>query len=212
MLDQVRHAPGEVFRPAKAYLDDSNQYWSRIDRFEKIERQQKFADPRYESWHLFTAGRWEESLAAFERVRPEIVAEFANDARLGYTSHRVRVVEYPITPYVQWEMNGFKIRVECGEDIRIVDPTAIGQYESDGDTVPELIFMGTLAMYEVLYDATGNLAGGRKFTDPRLIEGCLSDVRALHETGEDFWSFFEREVAPLPPPAIDSTVHKPAEQ
>jgi hypothetical protein len=201
MLDRVRETPGETIRPVEAYLDDSNQYWPRIDRFDKLERLQHFREPYDASWRLFAAGRWEESLAQSERERSLVVAEFAEDARLGYVSHRVRVVELPITPYLQWEMHQFKIRVECGENLRIVGPEAVARWEAVG-IVPELIFMGSLAMYEVLYDETGVLAGGRKFIDPELIASCRAEVQALHARGEDFWTFFEREVKPLPPPAV----------
>ncbi len=201
MLDRVGETPGEIFRPVKAYLDDSNQYWPQIDRFDKLERIQHFRQPEDASWRAFAAGRWADSLELSELNRPEVVAEFAEDARLGYNSYRVRVAEFPIDPYLQWEMHRFRIRVECGENIRIVGPEAVARFETGG-IVPELICMGSLAMYEVLYDETGKLAGGRKFTDPELIASCLAEVQALYARGEDFWTFFEREVKPLPPPAV----------
>jgi hypothetical protein len=202
MLDRVREAPGDTFRPVQAYRDDLSPLWAQIDRFDKLERLQHFREPYDASWRAFAAGRWEESLELNERNRPLVVAEFAEDRRLGYTSHRVRVVEFPITPYLQWEMHGFTVRVECGEDLRIVGPEVVARYETNG-VAPELIFMGDLAMYEVLYDETGVLAGGRKFTDPELIAGCRAEVQSLHAQGEDFQSFFEREIVPLPPPVVD---------
>lgn len=211
MLDRVGKAPGEILRPVQAYLDDSNQYWSRIEQFDKLERLQHFREPYDASWRMFAAGRWAESLAQAERERPLVIAEFAEDARLGYTSRRVRVVEFPITSYLQWEMYQFKIRAECGERIRVVDAGAVGPHEADG-IVPELIFMGSLAMYEVLYDETGEMAGGRKFTDPELIAGCRAEVHALYARGEDFWTFFEREIVPLPPPAVDPELDSSAER
>jgi hypothetical protein len=63
--------------------------------------------------------------------------------------------------------------------------------------------MSTLAMYEICYDDTGTQIGGRKFTDSELIEQCLSEVHALYSQGEDLLAFFEREIAPLPPPVVD---------
>jgi hypothetical protein len=198
MLDRVRGVAGEVLRPTRAYLDDSARYWPRIERFDKLERIQHFREPDDASWRAFAAGRWQESLDLTAQNRPKVVAEFAEDARLGYRSYRVRVVEYPIDPYLQWEMHRFRIRADCGENIRIVGRDAVEKFEKDG-IVPELIFMGSLAMYEVLYDETGTLAGGRKFTDPDLIACCQAEVRALYAGGEDFGAFFDREIASLPP-------------
>jgi hypothetical protein len=202
MLDRVRDAAGETFRPVEAYRDDLSPLWPRIDRFDKLERIQHFREPYDASWRAFAAGRWANSLELTELNRPNVVAEFAEDARLGYSSYRVRVVEFPIDPYLQWEMHRFKVRVECGENLRIVGPEAVARFETDG-IVPELIFMGTHAMYEVLYDETGELAGGRKFTDPDLIAGCRAEVQALYAQGEDFRTFFEREIVPLPEPVVE---------
>lgn len=201
MLDRLRDSTGESLVPVEAYRDDLSPLWAKIDRFDKLERIQHFREPYDASWRAFAAGRWEESLELSERNRPEVVAEFAEDARLGYSSYRVRVVEFPISPYLRWEFDRFRIRVECGENIRVVGPEAVARFESGG-IVPELIFMGSLAMYEVLYDESGVLAGGRKFTDPELIAGCRDEVQALYAEGEAFRAFFEREIAPLPPPVV----------
>lgn len=200
MLDRVRAATGEVL-PVQAYLEDSDRYWARIDRFDKLERIQHFRQPENASWRAFDAGDWEKSRELTELNRRNVEAEFAEDARLGYKSYRVRVVQFPIDPYLQWEFYRYKVRVECGEDIRIVRSDALSRFEIDG-TVPELIFMGSLAMYEVRYDQNGVLAGGRKFTDPELIAGCRAEVQTLHDRGEDFQTFFDREIAPLPPPVV----------
>jgi hypothetical protein len=208
MLDRVRGMAGEVLRPTRAYLDDSARYWPRIERFDKLERIQHFREPDDASWRAFAAGRWQESLDLTEQNRSNVVAEFAEDARLGYRSYRVRVVEYPIDPYLQWEMHRFRIRVDCGENIRIVRRDAVAKFEKDG-IVPELIFMGSLAMYEVLYDETGTLAGGRKFTDPDLIARCRAEVRALYAGGEDFAAFFDREIASLPPVVEPELIRSP---
>jgi len=202
MLERVRATPGEVLCPAQAYLDDSDRYWERIDRFEKLERIQHFQEPEDASWRAFAAGQWEESIRLTELNRTNVRAEFAEDERLGYRSYRVRVVQYPIDPYLRWELHRFKVRAEYGEVIRIVGPEALARFEID-DIVPELIFMGSHAMYEVLYDEDGVLAGGRKFTDPELIAGCRAEVRALHRDGEDFRTFFDREITPLPPPVVE---------
>ncbi|MGH3762067.1 DUF6879 family protein [Actinophytocola sp.] len=209
MLDRVREAAGETFTPVEAYRDDLSRLWPRIERFDKLERIQHFREPYDASWRAFAAGRWEESLELTELNRPNVVAEFAEDARLGYRSYRVRVVEFPIDTYLLWEMYRYRVRAECGEDIRIVTPEAVSRFETNG-IVPELIFMGSLAMYEVLYDENGVLAGGRKFTDPELVAGCRAEVQALHQQAEEFWTFFDREIAPLPPPVVGPELSRSA--
>lgn len=202
MLEHVRKIPGDILRPTQAYLEDTDQYWGHISRFDKLERLQNFREPGYPSWDSFAAGRWDEALHIMQRNRSAVEKEFAEDSRVGLASYRVRVVEFPITPYLQWELYELKMRAEYGEGIRVVGPEAVAHYETDA-VVPELIFMETLAMYEICYDSSGTQIGGRKFTDLGLIEKCLSDVHALYTHGEDLLMFFEREIAPLPPPVVD---------
>jgi hypothetical protein len=199
MRDRLRAAKSETFTPADAYRADVDGLWSRIHRFDKLERVQHFRQPENPSWRAFAAGRWRESLELTEQSRPKVAAEFAEETRLGYRSYRVRVVERPITPYVQWEMHRFTVRANYGENIRIVSPEDVAPFEKHG-MLPELIFLGSLAMYEILYDEDGVLVGGRKYTEPDVVAACWSDVRLIYDRGEDFRSFFAREVVPLPPP------------
>lgn len=202
MLERIRSIPGETFRSVQMYRDDTDRYWGRINRFDKLERLQHFREPGYASWEAFAAGRWDEFLQIMQRDRPMVAKEFADDSKAGLVSYRVRVVEFPLTSYLQWELYELKVRAEFGENIRIVGPEAVACYEASS-VLPELIFMGTLAMYEISYDHTGTQLGGRKFSDTKLIEQCLSEVQALYAHGEDLLTFFEREIAPLPPPVVN---------
>jgi hypothetical protein len=210
MLERVRNMSGDILRPLRVYLDDTNQYWGRIKRFDKLERLQFFREPGYPSWDAFAAGRWDEALQIMQRDRSAVEKEFAEDSRTGLVSYRVRVVELPITPYLQWELYELKTRAECGENIRVVGPDAVARYEIEA-VVPELIFMGNLAMYEISYDHTGTQTGGRKFTGSELIEQCLSEVHALYARGEDLLTFFGREITPLPPPIVDPEFVPPSD-
>lgn len=202
MLDRVCKATGETLDSVEAYQNDLSPLWSRIDRFDKLERVQSFREPDDASWRAFAAGDWSRSLELTDRNRGNVAAEFAEDDRLGYRSYRVRVVEFPISAYLQWEMHRFKVRVEYGENIRIISPEALARFETSAP-VPELIFMGSLAMYEVLYDEAGVLAGARRFTDPELVAGCRAEVQALYDRGTDFEEFFDRNIAPMRPPVVE---------
>lgn len=204
MLDRVRPAVGELFPDVRSYVADVNQYWSRISDFLKLERAQHFQEPGDPSWEMFTSGDWEGSLRIQQRNRHLVAAEFAEDARHGFGSRRVRVVEFPITPYLQWELHALLVRAEYGEQIRVVTAETLAPHESS-DPAPELIFLGELAMYEVRYDGSGALCGGRKFTDPDLLSGCRAEVEVLYRQGEDLAGFFTREIAPLPPPGVETS-------
>lgn len=42
--------------------------------------------------------------------------------------------------------------------------------------MPEVIVLGSLVMYEVLYDENSVLRGGRKIIDSDVIKGCRGEV------------------------------------
>lgn len=194
MLDQVRDTPGRSLRPLEAYVEDTDRYLASTDRFVKLERLQHFREPGHPSWEAFADGRWDDAMRLLEKRRPVIADEFATDRTNGLVSYRVRVVEYPLTPYMHWELRALKLRTEYGENIRVIGTEAVKEFESTGRPVPELIFMDADAMYEIDYDEEGTLVGGRKITDSNVVRSALAEVWDLYRKGENFADFFAREI------------------
>ncbi|RAY12416.1 hypothetical protein DPM19_25040 [Actinomadura craniellae] len=192
MLERVRDLPA-VDLDAQGYLDDFWRHHERIDgAFWKLERIQTFREPEDPGWVAMISGDWGRALALIEEQRPATVS--------GRGSHRLRVVERPVTPYVQWELHALRPRAEAGaQDVRVLDAAEIRHLET-GRTLPELVFLGTEVMYEVLYDGTGTHSGGRRHDDPGVIAACHRELAELHAKGEDLRTYFDREIAPLPAP------------
>ncbi|MEH0419029.1 DUF6879 family protein [Streptomyces sp. B21-083] len=174
---------------------------SGIRRQNKLERGQNFKERGFPSWEAFAAGNWESALSLVDEKREIYTRQFREAAQLHILERRLRVVDFPITPYVQWEMFVLRLRVELGENIRVLDARKISDIENQR-TVPEVVILGDVVMYEVQYDDDGNAAGANRFADRALIEETLAGFEALYERGEEFHSFFDREIAPLAPPAV----------
>jgi hypothetical protein len=198
MLESARLLPA-VDLDAQGYLDD---FWRHSEEsggdFWKLERIQHFREPEESSWVAMNAGDWFGALALIEEKRS------ASKRHVTVTeesrSHRVRVVEQPVTPYLQWEMQLLKLWVETGaQDIKVLNASAVRHLETDSP-LPELVFLGTTVMYEVLYDHTGTHSGGRRIDDGGVIAACREELQELYDKGEDLLTYFEREIAPLPPP------------
>ena len=169
----------------------------------KLERRQYFRQPGSASWEAFARGQWAEALRLIEARRGFLMEFGAKTAEKGADLYRLRVVAEPIIPYLQWELHSLKLRAECGELIRILPATAVRQLEDDGE-LPEVVTLGPSTAYHILYDADGVLTGGVKVTDPQAVGRVTRLVRRLYGEGEDLATFFEREVAPLPPPRGDT--------
>jgi hypothetical protein len=200
MAELLRGGSGE-WLAGDAYQDDFGRaFWQVTEPgFWKLERLQSFQEPGNESWLAFINGDWAESLRLAERQRPALADYYRKIAESDFTTWRVRVVERPITPYVQWELNSLRIWAEYGERIRVVSAEQIASAEENG-RLPELVTLGTEVMYQVRYDHTGLPEGGIRYVDRELIGRCQRFIADLYSVGEELDSFFEREVAALPPP------------
>ncbi|GGK72670.1 hypothetical protein Sme01_07870 [Sphaerisporangium melleum] len=183
--------PPEVYGPEfrTAYERAGGVVW-------KLERAQHFHEPYEASWEAaMIAGDWERSLRLIDLMRGDLVTDYAGYAEF----RRVRVVDTPLTPYMQWELHVLAARVDAGERIRVVPGSSVRDLERPAP-LPELLVFESGLMYEVLYDASGAHLGGRRITEPGVVEACRSAVAALYEQGEDLGPYFRREVLPLPAP------------
>ncbi|MCF6474508.1 hypothetical protein FAF44_39930 [Nonomuraea sp. MG754425] len=160
----------------------------------KLERAQEFYEPDVASWRAMMDGDWERSLTLIGGMAAPLADYFQRRQPVW----RVRVVEFPITPYLQWELHILALRAAAGSPCRVLPAARVACL----DPLPELVVFSPSLMYEVLYDEYGGGSGGRRVTDPGVVGPCLRAVRALFDEGEDVRGFHEREIVPLPPPAV----------
>lgn len=200
--------PGGETLAISAYQSDFRARQWTIDRQDswKLERRQHFEEPGFASWEAFARGEWEESLRLIEAERDWLTEFQEENARRGITLWRVRVVEEPVTPYLQWELHLLRLRAECGERIRVVGADEIAAFETDGP-LPELVTLGEDTTYVVRYTEHGTLDGAVRFTDRDVTARCRRLTRHLYERGEDIATFFARAVAHLPAPSLTRDDH-----
>ncbi|GHF63234.1 hypothetical protein GCM10018790_46340 [Kitasatospora xanthocidica] len=167
----------------------------------KLERRQHFEEQGSASWEAVRRGDWGEALRLLEGRRAALLEIGREDEERGSFFHRVRVVERPLSAYLQWELHSLRIRAECGERIRILDAGAlVDSGAEEFGPLPEIVILGGRTAYQVLYSETGIPVGAVRYTDPDLVRRWEDYIKDLHEAGEDVLSYFDREVAPLPPP------------
>ncbi|WP_333493574.1 ATP-binding protein [Kitasatospora cathayae] len=167
----------------------------------KLERRQHFEEQGSASWEAVRRGDWTEALRLLEGRRAALLEMGREDEERRSFFHRVRVVQKPLTAYVQWELHSLRIRAECGERIRIVGAEALADSgDEEFGPLPEIVILGGRTLYQVLYSETGVPVGAVRYTDPDLVLRWEDYIKDLYRTGEDVPTYFDREVAHLPPP------------
>ncbi|WP_035281398.1 DUF6879 family protein [Actinokineospora spheciospongiae] len=195
-------ANGEPLEPEaydKKFTEDYEKLGRHGGEFWKLERRQLFQEPGMPSWHAYLSGDWEEALRLAEELRPDLEQEYREDAARGIRTRWTKVVELPMTPFIQWAFHPLRVRAQSGEDMRVVEAEKVARFERDAP-LPEVVTLGTDVMYEVLYTDNGEHTGAIRTEDRSTIARCRRLMADLHEMGEDFESFYQREVAHLEPP------------
>ncbi|MEU7070668.1 DUF6879 family protein [Streptomyces narbonensis] len=200
MRELFEDADGVRIGQAAYQADFGERFW-RIgpEGFWKLERMQSYDEGDFPSWLAFRRGEWDESLRLIEESRPEYAEYYGKIAEAGFRHRRVRIVERPLDPYVQWELNILHVKNGYGEDVAVLDAERVAPYETDGP-LPELCVLGDEAVYIVEYTPEGVPDGALVFTRPDVVAKARAFVRELYAAGEELGSYFPREIAHLEPP------------
>ncbi|MFI8853574.1 DUF6879 family protein [Streptomyces sp. NPDC053499] len=164
----------------------------------KLERLQHFEEDS-PTRDALRRGDWQEALRLFEARLDEARKTAEDDRRHSSPFRRLRVVEEPLTPYMQWELTWLHMRAEAGHQCRVLQAKEVAPAESDG-LLPEIVVLGGKALYEILYSEKGAFERARRFTDPDVVKPWVAFVKEAYAAAEDIQSYFARVVAHLPPP------------
>lgn len=200
MLDRITDVPGDLLDHGAYHKDFAEHAEDLQGVIWKLERSQTFREPGDTSWEAFRSGDWDRALTLLEADREAVRAEARDNERKGLRVQRVRVVEQPVTPYLQWELNALRMLAEEGFGLRIVKAARCRFLETRG-RLPEIVVLGDRVLYEVRYLPDWTPCGARRIDRPDVISAAAAEIAGLYETGEPLLSFFDREIARLPAPA-----------
>ncbi|WP_329381343.1 DUF6879 family protein [Streptomyces sp. NBC_01716] len=187
----VREAYREDVRERSAVLRDADSW--------KLERRQHFEEQGSPSRDALRRGDWEESLRLMAERGDTLAAAARKDERQGHVFHRVRLVEEPPTPYLQWELHSLRQQARFGTRVRVVSAESVAAVERS-QPLPELVVLGGRTLFNVLYSEAGHPQGAIRFTEPDVVAEWEHYIKSLYESGEEIASYFERVVARLPAP------------
>lgn len=201
MLDQILKVPGDALDHASYHKDFAHQIEDLSGVVWKLERSQVFRELNDPSWQAFMSGDWQRSLDLLEEDREAVRADARDNGRKGLRIRRVRVVEHPLSPYLQWELYALRMLAEEGFELSVLDAGELSELEIGGQ-LPEVVVIGRSVLYEVQYLADWTPCGARRIQAPHIVRTVASEIADLFDLGEPLLEFFEREVASLPVPAV----------
>lgn len=201
MLDRLARFRGDVLDHAAYHRDFARQCEDLSGTIWKLERSQVFRELDDPSWQAFSAGDWRRALDLLEEDRKAVRTEADSNRRQGLKIRRVRVVEHPLSPYVQWELHALRMLAEEGFELRVLPADNLAHLEIQGQ-LPEVVVVGDRVLYQVRYLPDWTPCGARRIRTPDVIRTAASEIGRLYRRGEPLLRFFEREVAPLPAPAV----------
>ncbi|NLU73878.1 hypothetical protein HCC61_14515 [Streptomyces sp. HNM0575] len=204
MLDlRVPSLPSERGEPLDddAYVSDFRKRRRAVHNAEswKLERLQHFEEEESPTRDALRRGDWPAVLRLVEDGREAAERAAEDDRRRNSPFLRLRVVEEPLTPYMQWELHWLKMRAEAGHRTRVLPAEDVGADETGG-LLPEIVILGGRVLYQLLYDGTGTFESAVRFTAPEVVDPWVNYVKQASDVAEDIRTYFDRAVAHLPPP------------
>jgi hypothetical protein len=183
------------------YLDDFFTYFKAArSTFLKLERRQCFKEPDSPSWRAFDSGDWRLALELINVENEETKDYFEELKSRRIRALRIRIVEFPIDPYLQWEFWVYHRNARLGEDIRVITLDELHRRRGQDYELPELAIIDDTVAYEVMYDDSGLNVGGRKIVDQILIRQCTNEFMELFNVAQPIDDFFPEHILPLSDP------------
>jgi hypothetical protein len=144
----------------------------------KVERRQSYQEPGNPSYEALLAGDWERAVALAAHTHDEDKQTYAELREKGVEFLRLRILDFPITDYLRWEFEHYKVTSALGEDIRIVRLSDITELDARVGLSDFLLFDHDAVMIHD-YGTDGILGGGWVTTSPIQLSEVDEIVTAL---------------------------------
>ena len=152
------------------------------------------------SWEAFDRGDWDEAMRLLEERREDL-----KRLSRGERGRRDRApggsgsFPCPSPPISSGSCTCSRSGTRPAARSASCETRAIADLEDQGP-LPDIYTMDRHVMYQAVYDERGVLEYALRYTDQALVSRCRDFIAGLYGRGEPIGSFFEREIAHLPPP------------
>jgi hypothetical protein len=175
------------------WMSTFGSLWERMeDRYFQFERLQTFQEPEDPSYRELVKGDMSSAVRLLDDSVARDAAFLISSCRRGIQYIRMRAVELPLTPYLEWEFKSYRVSARYGQMILVVDLT---EHDRSGDFFRSHDFLlfdaATVLIHD--YGQEGLLCGGWLIEDPATV-GLYSDLAARLIPASVPLGVFERQL------------------
>jgi|GEM_PF-777566 len=183
----------------------------RASRITKAETWQTYQEPATRSLQEYLTGNLDAVGPLLETEADLDETVYTRFRQLGTLFLRLRVVRRPLTPYLTYEMENYRVRARRGERIQIADRTGDSQPPPNHRCFDFLLLDDTAAFVHD-YGETGLLAGGWLTTHPIALAGLGRIATTISRRAVPLDTFLSLPGirSPSPPASNDPTPRGPS--
>ncbi|SDY04985.1 hypothetical protein SAMN05421504_104341 [Amycolatopsis xylanica] len=167
------------FPPPAAVVDDyvdrpafREEFWKATERLRtrtvKVEWGQTFQEPGNPSWEAFAAGDFRKAIHLIEQNRQDHIRQQRVFDDTGTPFYRIRVIRFPLSDYLKWELAHFRLNAELGERIFLAESARIADIELEGG-LDDFTLFDEFLMLATEYTEDGVFKGAHIVRDQRYL-------------------------------------------
>lgn len=171
------------------FLEAMSEWFERVSsEVLKVETLQTYEEKGNPSWRAFLQDDVEEAIRLLPptKVGDESLYKDLRNREVEFI--RCRPVQFPLSKYLRWEMENYKMNRAMGENIYLCNIEDV-QKILDEHIQKDFIVFDTQAAFVHNYDDTGNLVGGWSISLPSDINALRDQFMALKSAAIEFPDF-----------------------
>lgn len=171
------------FSSASDFFSNFHEAWRDVkNHVFKLETRQSYREPGNPSYDELEKGNFVKAVELIEESKKEDIKLYLSLKDRNVKFYRCRPISFPISDYLQWELECYKFNSLHGENIFISKTNEIYQNYALHDF---MVFDDTLAFVHD-YNHQGEIIGGWKSTNRNIIDNLSILFLCIKEKSESF--------------------------
>jgi len=166
-------------------------HWSELqDEFFKLETLQHYIEEEVESYNLYLRGRKNEARKLLQKAISSQAPLYENTRNRGVSMLRLHIVDLPLSPYISYELESYKISRRFGEEIYFVTTETVDTIDTVTPPQDLLMFDERFIILHS-YDRDGFLQYSDLLEDPSEVQPFVTLKKQLLAEAMSFDEFLD---------------------